>query len=247
MRQHQRPSADPYDDLAEFHDLFMHEPWGRLRPAVRAVVGHCGPQSVVVEIGAGSGVGTRVIASECRAEIMALEPNPTMRAMLLSRVASDPDLSGRVTVLAGAAPVGLGELPARVEAAVVAHVLGHLTEQQRLSTWADLAARLSSGARVLVTVGGDQQSRATDPGEVVETRRLGRHTYTARHQDSPTDDGCSTFKSLYQVHDGDRLLRERAVAGSWVGLDLAAVRREAGASGLVTTELGPGLAVVRAP
>lgn len=235
----------PYDDLAEFHDLFMQSPWEQLRPAVRAVVGSCAESDVVLEIGAGSGVGTSVIASECRAEIVALEPHRTMRAMLLGRVGADPELAARVTVLPAGAPDGLDGVPDQVHAAVIAHVLGHLDHAQRLKTWSVLAGRLVRGGAILVTT-QEAPEAETDPGDVIETRRIGRHTYSAWHHAGPTDHGPCTFRSTYQVHDAGHLLRERTVQGSWAPIGLETVRHEAAASGLVTEETSPGLAVVTA-
>lgn len=231
-----------YDDLAEFHDLFMGPAWEQLRPAVRDLVGSCGPGDVVVEIGAGSGVGTSVIASECRAEILALEPHRTMRAMLLGRVGADPDLAVRVTVL----PEGLVGLPDQVHAAVLAHVLGHLDHAQRLATWAALAERLVPGGAILVTT-QEAPDADTDPGEAIETRRIGRHTYTAWHHAGPTDTGPATFRSTYQVHHDGHLVQERTVQGCWAPLGLAVLREEVATASLTTEQIGPGIALVQAP
>lgn len=49
--------------------------------------GDLGAAAVIADVGAGSGVGTQVVADETSARIVALEPNATMRAMLTSRVA----------------------------------------------------------------------------------------------------------------------------------------------------------------
>jgi len=47
-------TGSSYDELGEFHDLFMTEPWNGLRPLVAAAFGGLGPDAVVVEVGAGS-------------------------------------------------------------------------------------------------------------------------------------------------------------------------------------------------
>lgn len=52
-------TTDLYDNLAEFHDLFMEEPWKALRPAVREMVGGLRPEDVVVDLGADSTPGRR--------------------------------------------------------------------------------------------------------------------------------------------------------------------------------------------
>jgi hypothetical protein len=122
---------DGYERLAEFHDLFMTEPWERLRPRVRSALAHLGDTAVVVEIGAGSGIGTRTIPAETRARIVAVEPALVMRSILTARVADHPHLADRVTVVAGSAPADLGEVPATIDAFVCAHMLGHLDRETR--------------------------------------------------------------------------------------------------------------------
>lgn len=238
-----RVCEDSYDDLAEFHDVFMGPVWEQLRPRVRTVLGRCSEADVVVEIGAGSGMGTSVIAAECRAEIFAMEPNQVMRAMLLGRVGADADLAARVSVLPDGAPEGLAGLPDHVHAVVIAHVLGHLDAAQRSATWAALAQRLTPGAPILVTT---QEPPTADTGDAVQTRRIGRHTYTARHHGGPTDLDRATFCTTYQVHHDGHLLRERTVRGRWMPLGLDVLRDEAAVAGLVTHEMSPGLALLRA-
>ncbi|WP_141711696.1 class I SAM-dependent methyltransferase, partial [Jiangella alba] len=166
-----------YERLAEFHDLFMAEPWERLRPSVRAAFAHLGRDAVVAEIGAGTGVGTRTIAGETRARIVALEPALVMRAVLTARVADDALLAERVTVVAGAAPDDLGLLPGRLDGFVCAHVLGHLGRADRRALFAWAGERLAGDGFGLVTT----QRARTGPAEVVQARRLGDHEYRVRH------------------------------------------------------------------
>ncbi|MFE6647391.1 hypothetical protein ACFVJS_12565 [Nocardioides sp. NPDC057772] len=79
-------TADLYDNLAEFHDLFMKEPWERLRQSVREVVGGLTADAVVLELGAGTGMGTQVIAAETAATVVSIEPSRMMRTALMTRV-----------------------------------------------------------------------------------------------------------------------------------------------------------------
>ena len=69
------------------------------------------------------------------AEILACEPAVGMRAVLTSRVFSDPDLRSRVTVTADAAPDL--DLPDRVSAVLLCGVLGHLDADGRALLHAD--------------------------------------------------------------------------------------------------------------
>lgn len=173
--------ASTYDELGEFHDLFMTEAWEELRPLVAATFGGLGRGAVVVEIGAGSGLGTRVLAEECDAQIVALEPNLLMRSVLTARVADGFELSQRVTVVAGSAPRALSLLPDRVDGVMCTHVLGHLDPLELRSLFAWAADTLSPGGRCLVTVPLTARPRPRPP-------------WPARGGLAGWSTGCSTAK-----------------------------------------------------
>jgi len=97
----------------------------------------------VLEIGAGTGLITTSLAGWTPAEIFALEPSAGMRAVLLSRLASRPELLERVTVLpCDALSVELDE-PA--EAVVMINVMYALEPGYRKRLWPVLAAQLEPG------------------------------------------------------------------------------------------------------
>lgn len=58
-----------------------------------------GVRRSILEIGSGTGLITTSLADWTPAEIFALEPSAGMRAVLLSRLSSRPELLKRVTVL----------------------------------------------------------------------------------------------------------------------------------------------------
>lgn len=230
--------ADPYAELGEFHDLFMVQPWERLRPHVRRSFGDLLPTATVVEIGAGTGLGTRVLLQESRARIVALEPSTTMRSILLARVADDSAAIARVTVLAGSVPDDLGLLPEVVDAAMCTHVLGHLsrTARQRLLCW--LGGRLPVGGRALVTT---PDPDANDPvGVVREHRRIGDLGYAVRHQQT----SAGTFRSVYTVTEGERILRELDVEGRWDPVTTADLRGDLEGTGLAVDGVEDGVTVL---
>jgi tRNA1(Val) A37 N6-methylase TrmN6 len=87
-----------YRESAEYVDIMSRDAWRELGPLLaEALEGVAGP---VVDLGAGSGLGTLVIAKALpEAEIIAVEPSSGLRAVLLSKVYDDPELARRVTVL----------------------------------------------------------------------------------------------------------------------------------------------------
>lgn len=199
-----------YDGMGEFHDLFMDEPHRRLRPALEAAFGDLDPDQIVLDLGAGSGLGVRQLAQATRARIIAVEPSLTMRAVLLARVADDPTLTDRVSVHAGAVPEVFEQLPHRVTGFVCAHMLGHLSPADRAQTFAALADRITPTGVGVVTVNGTTAA-PTEPA--TEERRIGEHRYVARYLPPGPDDDAD---SDYEVYDADgRLLRAARFAADW--------------------------------
>lgn len=222
------PSAPAagYDRLGEFHDLFVEEARRRLRPALAAAFGGLPPDAVVLDLGAGTGLGVRQLAQATRARIVAVEPSLTMRAVLLARVVDDPELTSRVTVVAGYVPAVFDELPDEVAGFVCAHMLGHLSPAERARTFAALTARLAEGGVGVVTVNATAEPRSET---FVEARRIGEHRYIARYL-PPGPDGRPG--SEYEVRGADdQLLRAERFAGHWTPITAEGLRAELAPAG----------------
>ncbi|MFT4167373.1 MAG: class I SAM-dependent methyltransferase [Microlunatus sp.] len=204
--------TDEYAELGEFHDLFMSDTWNVLVPALAAAFGGLAPEATIVDLGAGSGVGTKRLAYVTRAQIVAIERSLTMRAGLFARICDDPELSQRVTVLAGALPSVLDEIHHPVDGFVCAHMLGHLSAEERRDTFARLSALLAPAGVGLVTLPRDASDAGVESREVIEERWIGRHRYLARHV---AEDSDGNGFSEYRVLDGDRTIRSATFASSW--------------------------------
>lgn len=232
--------ADAYERLGEFHDLFMSEPWEALRPTIRDAFALVPPRGTVLEVGAGSGMGTRVIAEESVASILALEPSLTMRSILTARVADDAELASRVTILADRIPEGLDTITTALDGFVCAHVLGHLPTESRRALFDWLATHMSADAVGVVT----HDVGAADAGERSDrplSRRLGELDYRVEFQAA----GDGEYAALYTVSRGSTTLREAAFHGTWEALTADALGAELGAHGLASTVHRPGVLLVR--
>lgn len=231
--------SDPYEAMGEFHDLFMVEPWARLRAVLVDAFSGLSPSEVVVDLGAGTGMGTRLLAGCTTVRIVAIEPSLTMRAVLTARIADDPAMADRVSVVAGSAPRALDETRGPVAGFVCAHVLGHLPAAVRAATFRRLADLLGPGGRGIVTVDPDG---GLQDAEVVEERRIGDHRYVARYLPSSDPSG---YVSEYSVLDGDRTVRQERFVGTWEPLPLEKLTAELAPAGLAAQEIAPGVALVR--
>ncbi|MFI8484087.1 Gfo/Idh/MocA family oxidoreductase [Streptomyces rubrogriseus] len=246
--------ASPYTPSAEFFDLVAAEHTATASaPAVAALLADAdlsgGP---VVDIGAGTGLVTEAVArARPDAEILACEPAVGMRAVLTSRVFSDPDLRSRVTVTADAAP-GL-ELPDRVSAVLLCGVLGHLDADGRARLWRRLNRRLAPGGLVVVELMQFEEP-LTLPETRLATTTAGRHRYEWSFGGAPdeTEDGVMRLHSTWRVYRDDATEVEREVHDSyrWAPFGLKEVVAESGmtARTLPTRPGAPPLAVLtRAP
>ncbi|MDG9726119.1 Gfo/Idh/MocA family oxidoreductase [Streptomyces sp. DH41] len=243
-----------YTPSAEFFDLVAAEHTATASaPAIAELLADAdlstGP---VVDIGAGTGLVTEAVArARPDAEILACEPAVGMRAVLTSRVFSDPDLRSRVTVTADAAPDL--DLPDRVSVVLLCGVLGHLDADGRARLWRRVNRRLAPGGLVVVEL-----MRFEEPSTLPETRlataTAGRHRYEWSFAGAPdeAEDGVMRLHSTWRVYRDDATEAEREVHDSyrWATFGLKDVVAESGmtARALPTRPGAPPLAVLtRAP
>lgn len=233
--------ADYYTASAEFYEMVaarhVRTSAGPLRAALAGVVPGTGP---VVEIGAGTGRITEVIAEALPgAPIIAAEPSTPMRAMLTSRVVGNDDLRRRVTI--SAEPAQRLRLPDRVGAVVVFGVVGHLTRDERLALWRRLRAHVPPGAPVVVELMGTGSARAVPPFRMLR-ERIGEQTYEWWTRAEPVE-GAETevlrWETTWKVLRGDTLVRSTSDTYVWENLSIAGLAEEAGMTGRLVSE--PGL------
>ncbi|MCK2214883.1 class I SAM-dependent methyltransferase [Actinomadura sp. ATCC 31491] len=193
-----------------FYDLF-HEN-GHV-PVIRETLPSLltGVTRSILEVGAGTGLITTSLADWSPAEIFALEPSDGMRAILLSRLNARPELLDRVTVLpCDALSV---RLPEPAECVVMINVLYSLPHDYRRRLWPVLAEQLEPGGLLVFTwrAGGAPQVR---PVERLESRRVGRHTYSVWSGVTESDEKETfTGRFVYRITEGDEVISEEEVVG----------------------------------
>jgi pyochelin biosynthetic protein PchG len=222
----------PYVPSAEFFDLVAAEHTATASaPAVAEAL--CGvdlSQGPVVDVGAGTGLVTEAVArARPDAEIVACEPAVGMRAVLTSRVFSDPYLRPRVTITADAAPEL--ELPDRVSAVLLCGVLGHLDTGQRKRLWERLLRRLSPNGVVIVELMGVERPLVL-PESRMATARAGHHRYEWWFSGAPDDDDDAAMRlhTTWRVYRDDEDTPLRVVHDSyrWIPFGLRQVAEESG-------------------
>jgi SAM-dependent methyltransferase len=192
----------------------------------------------ILEIGAGTGLITTSMADWTPAEIFALEPSAGMRGVLLSRLSSRPELLDRVTVLAcDALSVELDE---PVEAAVMINVMYALEPDYRKRLWPVLAAQLEPGGLLVFTWrdGGPPKPR---PLQELESRRVGRHTYTILLEILESGEEAYLARYLHRVAQENRVISEEELVGHGYRPARDVIQRELVGAGFTQTDAPEGL------
>jgi SAM-dependent methyltransferase len=220
-----------------FYDLFHengHVPKVRrnLPPLLAGV------RRSILEVGAGTGLITTSLADWTPAEIFALEPSAGMRGVLLSRLSSRPELLSRVTVLScDALSVRLDE-PA--EAVVMINVMYALEPDYRRQLWPVLAASLEP-AGLLVFTWRDGGPPAPRPLQELESRQVGRHTYTILSEFLDSDGEACRARYLHRITEGGKVISEEEMTGYAYRPAREVLWRELEGAGFTQTEAADGL------
>jgi hypothetical protein len=229
---------DQYERSAEFVDVMLASHWENLGPvlarALRGVPADAGP---IVDVGAGGGLGTMVIADAVPdAEILAIEPSLALRSVLMAR-AGGLGLRERVSVL----PEGLLEapLPARLGSFVAMNVIGHFDPAERLRIWDLLADRLAPAGRAVLNL-----QEPAEPVRVPEFQgadvRIGRRRYVGSGRAEPAGADALTWHMTYRTYHEEKLVDETRVSYAWWPLTEAKLREELAERGFLVEPTGPG-------
>jgi SAM-dependent methyltransferase len=230
-----------YDAAAEYLHLLSEPTWTGLRTRLADVLARTDPDAgTVLELGAGTGLGTDVILDTIpRAPVLLAEPSPQLRAALLARLADRSDRD-RVTVYPG----GASEvpLPDRIAAVSGMHMIGHLNPAERSALFRALAARLAPGAPVAFTV--------QPPDTAVEVPQfppfsvqIGTLRYEGTGRAVPTGPQHIRWTMTYRTLDGDTPLSEATAEYDWWIVPTSMLAAELSAAGMTITGTEDGLVV----
>jgi SAM-dependent methyltransferase len=192
--------TDPYALTPGWYDLFRAAEGADALPSVPFFAGLAPSEGTALEIGPGTGRITLAVA-ERAAAVWCLERSPTMRAVLLAKLAGRPGLWDRVTVLPGSAP-GF-HLGRRFDYVYLAGVLEHIPAADRPALFATIAEHLVPGGIVAMDMVLTLPA-PDEPEHEVSQVRLGECRYVYSLQAERIGPDLSRLRMTYQTfHDGE--------------------------------------------
>ncbi|MFC8848034.1 MULTISPECIES: class I SAM-dependent methyltransferase [unclassified Micromonospora] len=233
--------TDEYSASGEFLDILSRDAWAALRePVTTALEGADPTAGPLVDLGAGSGRGTRMLAELTpAATVLAVEPSLVQRAVLFARLADDSALADRVSLVSE--PAETAPLPDAVGGILAMNMIGHLSPDDRRQLWRRLADRM--GPEIPLVVNLQPPSRVeVIPDADFAAVRIGAHVYGGGGRAEPDGPDSVTWHMRYGVRDPKgNLVREVTAAYRWHVLDEQTLLAELAAVGLVAQPCGLGV------
>ena len=144
-------NKEMYADAGEFYDVMAGNLWQRRKGFLEALSGLADVEGAVLDIGSGTGHGLVAVGSVLPdAEMFAIEPSPTMRAVLVSRIMQTEGLQKRTTVIPSTFEDA--DLPEKIRAVLFLACIGLMDDAARRNFWGRLAKHMSPGGLVLFDV-----------------------------------------------------------------------------------------------
>ena len=201
--------------IAHYYDLF-DTVWGQTDDAARFVIELVPPRSSVLEIGAGVGVTAAALATT-GLNVTALEPDPGMYAVMLSRLALRPDLEPNLTPIPAAAGY---PVPRRFDSCVCFSVL-HLLEPSERGALVSYAHQTTRpGGQLVLEIPVVSPKRLPRPWEMVAQRQFGEMRYEHHAAAELLPDGSWHTHWKFCAMHGNLLLDETSQTFHWRPLTL---------------------------
>ncbi|GAB3579505.1 class I SAM-dependent methyltransferase [Calidifontibacter terrae] len=172
----------------------------------------------LVDIGSGSGLTTIALAQQFPgSEILTVEPDPIMRALLMLRIAEQPEIRERTTVL----PESILDcwLPENCGGALLFNVIYFLGGRARDEFWQRMAQVLLPGAPILMSRSYGGVPETSIEKKLTSSATMGRHEYQRWFEAAPIRDNRMEITNTYVVlRDGQKVREVVTKVTPW-GLD----------------------------
>lgn len=221
-----------YAEAGEFYDVVSDNEWKVRRKAFQEILMTLTDvDGDILDIGSGTGHGV-VAAAEVLpdVDIFAVEPSPTMRTALLSRIMQTENLRQRVTVIPSTFETA--EIPERLRAVLFLGCIGFMDDKARHNFWEKLAPHMTPGGIVLFDVMMINKPKPYPKMHLAEIP-VGHNIYHVWLEGIPDGDLYEKWVATYQIIRDNKILVEKVVEFPWRTLGLDDVACEAVPHGFV--------------
>lgn len=237
------PDTDPYSLTPGYYDLFRAVEGRRALPPVGIFVALAPPGGSALELGPGTGRAAIPVAERV-ATLYCLERSPSMRAVLLTKLAQRPELWNRVTVLPGSAPSF--QLGRRFDYIYLGGVLEHIPHYDRPRLFAAIADHLEPSGTAAMDMVLTESAPDMADGELAEVR-LGECRYVHSMRAQQINPDLSRLHDTYRTFYRDELIATEVVTRLHHMHRPGPVLADLAAAGLVPDEARAGeVAVLKA-
>jgi len=249
------PDTDPYSLTPGYYDLFRAVEGERALPSVGIFVALAPAGGSALELGPGTGRAALKVAERV-ATLCCLERSPSMRAVLLAKLAQRPELWDRVTVLPGSAPSF--RLGRRFDYIYLGGVLEHISQPDRARLFAAIADHLEPSGTAAMDMVLTESTPDMAESEVAEVR-LGECRYVHSMRAQQINPDLSRLHDTYRTYHRNDLIatevvtrlhhmhRPGPVLADLATVGLVPAQDRAGEVAALKAELAddPGIVVVR--
>jgi SAM-dependent methyltransferase len=191
-----------YEITAEFYDLLQATRYVQRADALLSRwLGR--PRVGALDVGAGTGLATELLAKRCRVTVHAVEPTRSMRTVLLSRFAARPELLERVRV--HARPIQDLGLRQVADFGLCLNTMGTLDRDERGEALAALADALTPDATLVLQRPPDGPG---PPHATLPAWHLGGDIYSGDVACTQGRPGAIEWRFTYRVTRDGAVVRE---------------------------------------
>lgn len=215
-----------YGNVGEFYDVLSEDQWNkRKKIIIETLQTFYDVEGVILDIGAGTGHGSfAALEAIPNADVIALEPSPTMRTALMSRIMRNPRAREHITVI----PTTLEtfSFPDSLRAVLILGSIGFIDETTRKNLWNIISQKLAKNGGIIFDVMWLDKPQTIKNLEAA-TVKIGNNEYKVLMNGEPIDSTHQKWMATYQIINNGNILHQITKTSIWRTLSLTDIENEA--------------------